>query len=754
MVGVLTLMGSFFLIGSASGQTTMSVGNRVFRDANSNGHRDAGEEGIGGVALVLVDATTNSQVSGVSVSNANGYYRFDGVASGQYYVMVLASNFAVGGTLSGSQSSPGSSGGEDFDSGIGSQPTTLGIVSAPFSLGGANPVGETDLGPGDPTGAADSSANLTIDFGFLSSTASGGVGSAIYTYQNNVWLDSNSNGVHEAGEAPAVGAPVRLYSSAGVLVGTTSTNAAGSYQFSSLSAGNYTVEVVAISGMQFLNGGPLGATGRSDTYRFSVVVPGGGGSAAGLAPPTVKIQGTVWADYDGDGVQDSDEPIVPGAIVEVVGPAGQVVASQTTGADGKYLFDSLPAANYTVRFNYPTVPQPAAQQATPQLATDNVQGPAANPTVAAGAASGGNVGAKAAATASPTNGPLATKPAAAISAPSQAASKPSSVDLALIAKLLGAQKGDPTAQPVGVGSDLPVGSSVPAPSDDAGTLRGSVWEDADADGLRGGTEDGLAGVRVNVLDSANALIDSRLTDGLGNFSISVRPGRYRVVFGPSEGDHLTQALDGGRTDSEAHPGFGYTKYVDVGVGEIYSFIAGVVPGGGSIGGVVWADSNANGVREADEEGAANVTVIVANSAGATVDKAVTGRDGSYSFLRLADGDYQVSIETPDDEAFSPRINQSLSGGAVVSQVDPQLGSSDLIHVTNGQRLSLNAGVLTDGSAVAALPALQNDEPGDVAAVSSGGNPSRQRWAPVGIGLVLVGGGALALLPPKRPSFPA
>jgi hypothetical protein len=46
-------------------------------------------------------------------------------------------------------------------------PATNGVLSAAFTLAvGLEPTGETDLGPGDSL-AADASANLTVDFGFV-----------------------------------------------------------------------------------------------------------------------------------------------------------------------------------------------------------------------------------------------------------------------------------------------------------------------------------------------------------------------------------------------------------------------------------------------------------------------------------------------------------------------------------------------------------------------------------------------------------
>lgn len=79
---------------------------------------------------------------------------------------------------------------------------------------------------------------------------------------NRVWLDSNGNGVQDAGEPPIAGVTVRLYTTAGALLGTTVTNANGTYLFdgSSFSGGlqpntQYTIRIDSPS--DYAPGGPL-----------------------------------------------------------------------------------------------------------------------------------------------------------------------------------------------------------------------------------------------------------------------------------------------------------------------------------------------------------------------------------------------------------------------------------------------------------------------------------------------------------------
>jgi hypothetical protein len=61
-----------------------------------------------------------------------------------------------------------------------------------------------------------------------------------------------------------------------------------------------------------------------------------------------SIGDRVWKDYDADGVQDAGEPGLVCWTVTLI-QDGTVLSSQQTGADGLYLFENLPAGNYTVQ---------------------------------------------------------------------------------------------------------------------------------------------------------------------------------------------------------------------------------------------------------------------------------------------------------------------------------------------------------------------------------------------------------------------
>jgi len=61
-----------------------SLGDRVWLDANVNGIQDSGEIGIDGVTVKLLDASQN--VLSTDVTAAGGYYLFDQLSAGSYFV--------------------------------------------------------------------------------------------------------------------------------------------------------------------------------------------------------------------------------------------------------------------------------------------------------------------------------------------------------------------------------------------------------------------------------------------------------------------------------------------------------------------------------------------------------------------------------------------------------------------------------------------------------------------------------------------
>lgn len=170
------------------------IGDRVWNDVNADGVQDAGEAGLAGWTVTLLDEDGNEVAS--TTTDANGNYLFEHQYPGTYTVVVTPA--------AGYETT------YDYDGVITANQATVTVV--------------------------DDQVFLDADFGYQ--LCAGSIG-------NTVWNDANNNGMQDVGEAGIAGVTVQLYDAANQLVTSAVTDAAGSYSFTGLSSGTYTVKVVA-----------------------------------------------------------------------------------------------------------------------------------------------------------------------------------------------------------------------------------------------------------------------------------------------------------------------------------------------------------------------------------------------------------------------------------------------------------------------------------------------------------------------------
>ncbi|MGB0902300.1 SdrD B-like domain-containing protein [Halocynthiibacter sp.] len=72
----------------------------------------------------------------------------------------------------------------------------------------------------------------------------------------------------------------------------------------------------------------------------------------------------------------------------------------------------------------------------------------------------------------------------------------------------------------------------------------------------------------------------------------------------------------------------------------------------SIGDTVWYDTDRDGVQDAGEAGAANVTVHLLDDSGTVIKTTQTDADGKYLFDKIGSADYRVQVEKPDGFLFT------------------------------------------------------------------------------------------------------
>ncbi|MBK8472485.1 MAG: carboxypeptidase regulatory-like domain-containing protein [Sphingobacteriales bacterium] len=221
-------------------------------------------------------------------------------------------------------------------------------VSVPATVDGNNPTTPITL----TTTLSSGEHDPTLDFGYEPPTPLSSLG-------DFVWLDSDADGVQDAGEVGLAGVTVTLFNGDGTATGlSTTTDATGFYQFDDLQPGDYYVVFGAPSGY---DASPANQGGDDATDSDAGV--GGQSHTTTLSPgehdPTIdagfyqpaSLGDFVWLDNDGDGVQDPGEPGIPGVTVTLTLPDGTTLTTVTDN-DGLYLFDGLVRHIYSERPRY------------------------------------------------------------------------------------------------------------------------------------------------------------------------------------------------------------------------------------------------------------------------------------------------------------------------------------------------------------------------------------------------------------------
>jgi len=344
-----------FLIMDFGFTPTYSIGNRVFADNGAfggtanDGIQNGGEPGVANVILYLFagDGVGNPTGSALATTNtdAEGYYRFDGLVTGAYVVVVDKLNSSA---LNGYLSSAGASSdvtitgdlkdhGRDTPVSVGA--VVNGIASTAVTVGpNLQPTGEATAAAGaganGPNG--DASDNLVVEFGFAPTASAAG----------RVLVDVNGNGVQDAGENTGIpGVTVMLWTNGVTTVATTTTGSDGSYSFSNLPPGNYTVVETDLPGWV-----STGDTEGPNDNQILLTLASGQNSTENnfLDAQPGSVSGTVVLDVNGNGVRDAGENTGISGVTVTLQTNGVTVATTTTGSDGSYSFPGVLPGSYTI----------------------------------------------------------------------------------------------------------------------------------------------------------------------------------------------------------------------------------------------------------------------------------------------------------------------------------------------------------------------------------------------------------------------
>ena len=615
------------------GAGTASLGNYVWNDTNGDGIQDANEVGIDNVLVELLDTAGNVIGSTTTTTFAGkaGYYNFPNLPAGGYQVRVVESTVPAGYDVS--PADVGSNDGKDSDG---------------LSAGGVSTAPVVYLAEGE--------ANETIDFGFYSPNT-GSIG-------NYVFNDANNNGIQDAGETGINGATVILIDANGDIVNTfeTTDNAgqAGYYNFPNLPAGDYTV-VVDQSTLSEGFEASAANEGTDDTID-SDGISNGATSEATVSITTGESNDTidfgfynvnqaavgnfVWFDDNHNGIQDAGEAGMNGVVVELFNESMVLVDTQVTGPNGTggqgyYLFDNLPAGEYTIKVDLSTAQAGYEPTLIDQGANDGVDS-----------------------------------------------------DPFLITFTLDENQ-----------TDLSYDFGFFNTASCTGSIGNLIFNDANGNGLQDTNEQGINGVRVVLNDSAGNFVAETFTNNgaynfgglcLGEYSVEIDLSTVPANYTPSPID-----VNGNADDDIDSDGNVVTVVLDTDSTIIDDVDVGFVPpANGSIGNFVWHDLNGNGIQDAGEPGLNNVQVILTDENGVqiTLNTAVhpnSGEPGYYLFDGLEAGVYTVSYNTATLPAGFVATNSDAGADNVDSDVN---GVAVTLDTNTDSDLTIDFGFYSNNSA--------------------------------------------------------
>ncbi len=617
---------------------TAILGDYVWSDADGDGIQDPGEPGIGGVTVELLDAA-GMVVSSV-VTSDDGRYLFSGVAAGEYRVRVAASNLGGGGALDGYTvtTGPQSEGAE---------------LSAPVTLLPGSVVTDVDFGYRDAAGT--------------------------YSITNSVWLDLDDDGAFDPSEEGIAEVTVDLLDASGDVIATTRTALDGTFSFTGVEPGSYTLQISDNTG-ELIGLAGTTAPGRVRSLAVTVVAADLTGVDFGYNGPAT-LGDRVWSDADGDGIQDPNEVGLAGVTVELLDGNGAVITTAVTDANGNYLFDGIAPDGYSVRVDAATLPAGFTQTGDPDATLDG-QGSSLLQLGEADLAL--DFGYRNNALADISGNVFSDLD---VDGVDDGLGEPGFLDVTLAlldasGNVLAVTKTDAAGDyefP-----DLPPGSYQVAVTDTGGVLgdyqltsgldtlpvtlaatditgidfgyarngtTGSigdfVWLDADRDGVQDAGESGLSGVSLELYDTGpdgaigggdDSLLATTTTDANGGYVFSgLPPGSYYV-------DVVDGSVPAGlvATTGTTDP----SSVVLLSAGELETdvdFGYGGTNGSSALGDHVWADADGDGVQDPGEIGIGGVTVSAVGPSGTF--STVTADDGSYLFTGLAPGTYTVTVDS-------------------------------------------------------------------------------------------------------------
>ncbi|MEL7079558.1 MAG: SdrD B-like domain-containing protein, partial [Cyanobacteria bacterium J06582_2] len=543
------------------------------------------------------------------------------------------------------------------------------VTPGNYTIEQVNDTGFVDVS--DVQGANDSQIAVNVGIG-ETITAQNFVDEIPASITGNVSRDDDNDG---DGDRNLAGITVTLSDGAGNVL-TTTTDADGNYLFTDVTPGNYTIEqvndtdFVDVSDVQGANDSQIAlsvAIGESVTAQnFVDEIP-------------ASIAGNVSQDENND---DAGERNLAGITVNLIDIAGVTVATQTTDADGNYLFEDITPGDYTIE----------QVNDTDFIDVSDVQG-ANDSQIAVSVAIGENVTAQDFVDEVPASvagnvsrdddnddagdrnlagitvtlddgaGNVLTTTTdsdgnylfADVTPGNYTIEQVNDTDFVDVADVQGANDSQ-IAVNVGIGESVTAQNFV---DEIPASISGKVAQDENNDNVG---DRNLVGITVNLLDQNGDTVATTVTDANGNYLFEdVTPGDYTIVQENSPNFVDVRDVEGANDSQIA---------LKVGIGE--SFV------GQNFIDEIPASIAGNVSRDDDNDGSGD-----RNLAGITVNLLDTNRDLVATTQTLADGNYLFEDVTPGDyiivqENDTDFVDVTDAEGANDSQIAVNVGIGESV----------------------------------------------------------------------------
>ncbi len=628
------------------------IGNRVWNDYDEDGVQDADERGIANVIVELyadfdIDNVPDGILLATDTTDSKGTWAFNranimdgdptiigfqaGLAVGKQYIVSIANTFWSGasglGALTGFHLSPSNAttgaGQDDLIDNDAAVLATVPQISAPIGMAGES--------------------NHSFDFGFFAPKMIVG---------DYVWVDKDQDGVQDANETGASGVTVSLLNNAtGQIISVIKTDATGYYYFHNITEGTYEIQVSlptdyvfspTTGGNESTDSDVLNFAGKTGTF---TVIPFQDtlGIDAGIyfQPATTGTFGDfVWYDTDKNGIQNSGEIGVANVTVTLYSSVGAIVMTTKTDQTGKYLFQNIPASNYTMGITPPVGYTFSPQD---QGGNDNLD-----------------------------------------SDINLLSGKTNFTNITIYEQ------------------DLSWDAGLIPQTASKGSIGDFVWNDLNQNGIQEAGEPGISGLQVILYNGLHVALDTTYSDAYGNYVFyNIDGGAYYLSFTLPSGYAYSAPNQGTNDDIDNDIlATGETNRILLGAGENLTNIDAafylLLPAGTAvIGDKVWLDGNANGLQEANEAGVAGVTVTLLNNTFSLVSTTVTDSKGKYRFVQLAAGNYYVQFSNlPQGFSFTQKDADGNAGNSTDSDPNTGNGMTDVIALSAAEiNLSIDAGLI-------------------------------------------------------------